>query len=49
MQPLAPITTDILVWSLGYGGLARGSSNVGTSLTLATAPVGRQDSSEKRD
>ncbi len=47
---LAPIAADILVWSLGYGGLARGDrSDVGTPLASATAPVGSQDSSKKRD
>ncbi|WP_298972861.1 hypothetical protein [uncultured Psychrobacter sp.] len=50
MPPLALIAADILGWSLGCGGLARGGrSNVGTPLALATAPVNDQDSSEKQD
>ncbi|MGA4440077.1 hypothetical protein [Psychrobacter sp. KCTC 72983] len=47
---LALIAADILGWSLGCGGLARGGrSNAGTPLALATAPVNDQDSSEKQD
>ncbi len=47
---LALIAADILDWSLGCGGLARGGRlNVGTPLALATAPVNDQDSSEKQD
>ena len=47
---LALIAADILGWSLGCGGLARGDrSNVGTPLALATAPVNDQDSREKQD
>ena len=47
---LALIAADILGWSLGCGGLARGDrSNVGTPLALATAPVDDQDSSGKQD
>ncbi len=50
MSPLALIAADILGWSLGCGGLARGDrSNVGTPLALATAPVDDQDSSGKQD
>ncbi|MEZ7501603.1 hypothetical protein QO189_03865 [Psychrobacter sp. Arc29] len=50
MLPLALIAADILGWSLGCGGLARGGRlNVGTPLALATAPVDDQDSSEKQD
>lgn len=39
---LALIAADILGWSLGCGGLARGDrSNVGTPLASATATVSR--------
>ena len=47
---LALIAADILGWSLGCGGLAKGGrSNVGTPLALTIAPVNDQDSSEKQD
>tara|TARA_R110000765_G_C18953222_1_gene608740 strand:- start:130 stop:285 length:156 start_codon:yes stop_codon:yes gene_type:complete len=50
ISPLALIAADILDWSLGCGGLARGDrSNVGTHLALATAPVDDQDSRGKQD
>lgn len=47
---LALIAADILVWSLGCRGFAKGGrSNVGTPIALATDPVDDQVSSEKQD